>query len=693
MAEQDPTFASGPGLPDMETQLNKSVGAWPATDDEKKKVIRLLSRIEQEMVVARSDFEDEWAEAKSTYEAYTQPVVGRPNLKFPLSHMVIDAAMAEEVDAFPDIEFEAVEDDDKMKMPIINSLKDHLLDRSNWEKIKIKARRICRIYGWCAVRVSYTKETRIIRERVPVKDDNGVQVIYKDKVDHPKDDVLLEVIDDPHRFLIDDASKELDENTEDCVLITELSWNKFKQKVQKDKRFKNVKYVKPGVIYYVDYDKGEMIVPEQLVEDDTQKVKLVEYWNKYTDEYVMIANGVIIRDVPLVDDHKELPFAALHMYRRPHAFYSKGVPKLIESIEAAYNKLVNAAVQATGLSFPMLFTAEDSGIDPLALAPYPGVVLENAMGKAELGQITQVPAEVWQLKAELETILIWLTGVNYQQIFSPEGQSERVGIEALKKESMMSRVNFNLRENETDFVERLGQLMIQDGQQYYSTPFVRSITEETELIKLKEKDIIREDDEDETAVGYFEYRKIPIKAGVKYSEHYNEEKGIFALNAEKADESSFIIARPEYIRTHGRLNVRPVRPSAMGSSKEAKKLLFAEVLNLALDVNSTVSQLSGGQDEQGNPLPGEQIWDIEALSRMYAEVNELPPKKVILNDQDDKQPQQAQEAMSRLTESTNLPFTEQPMEFQEEPNMFADELAAGKMSPEDAQEFNAQTVG
>jgi|TARA_Y100000310_G_scaffold19478_2_gene19113 hypothetical protein len=692
MPEQDLTFDPGPGMPDSEDRLNENVGEWKATDDEQKKLIRILNRVEQEMLPARQQFEDEWEDADSTYEAYVTPVENRPNLRFPLSHMVIDAAMAEEVDAFPDIEFEAVEDEDKQKIPILNSLKDHLLDRSNWEKIKIKARRICRIYGWCVVRVYYAKETRILQERIPLKGDEGVQIGIKEVTDHPKDDVVLEVIDDPHRFLIDDSAHDLDEDTEDCALITELSWNKFRQKVQNDKRFINTKYVKPGLVYDVDYDKGEVVPPSQDIGPDfTQKVKLLEYWNKFTDEYVMIANGIIIRNVPLVDDHKELPFAAMHMYRRPHSFYSKGVPKLIESVEAAYNKLVNAAVQATGLSFPMLFLGEDSGIDPQALAPYPGVVLENALGKAELGQLTQVPAEVWQLKSELETILIWLTGVNYQQIFSPEGQSERVGVEALKKESMMSRVNFNLRENESDFVVRTGQIMIQDGQQYYSTPFVVAITDADEVKHLKNKDIIR--DEHLVPKGYFQYRKIPIKAGVKFEEKYDEGKALFSLVAKKSDDNSYILGRPEYIRTKGRLNVRPVRPSAMGSSKEAKKLLFAEIINLALDVNGFMAQAGAETGPDGQPIPGQGVWDIAALSKMYAEVNELPVKKVIMDEQDEQEESMAMQSATRIANATTLPFKEQSMEFNEEPNPFADELAQGQFTPEEAQEFNAQTVG
>jgi len=698
MAEQDITFKAGSPLPDAEDQLNKNVGVWPATEEEKKKVIRIVNRIEQEMIPARSDFEDEWDDARQTYEAYIAPVQNRPNLRFPLSYMVIDAAMAEEVDAFPDIEFEPVEEDDKAKMPIINALKKHMLDRTNWEKIKMKARRLCRIYGWCVIRIHYSKETRWISERVPMKGDEGIQIGLKKKLDHPKDDVMIEVIDDPHRFMIDDTATELDEDTEDCALITKIRWNKFKQKVQNDKRYKNLKYVKPGVTYSVDYTKGEVVPPSQDIEaDETQKVEMVEYWNKFTDEYVMIVNGVIIRDVPLVDDHKELPFAALHMYRRPHSFYSKGVPKLIESVEAAYDKLLNSAVQATGLAFPMLFTAEDSGIDPYALAPYPGVVLENAMGKAELGQLTQVPQEVWQLKQELETMLIWLTGVNYQQIFSPEGESDRVGIEALKKESMLGRVNFNLRENESDFIVRTGQLLIQDGQQYYSTPFVRAITDDLDIKSISKNDLIINDDGE--PVGFFEYRKIPVDAGMKFEEQFNNDTGIFTLEPKISDEKSYLLARPEYIRTHGRLNARPVRPSAMGASKEAKKLLFAEVLNVALDVNGAAREMNAQTDPNtGVVTPGGAIWDIQQLSKMYAEINELSVKKVIVAEQDDKRTA-AQDAARRISQSVIQPFRDQSakqmeiMNFASQQNPFAAELGAGTISPDQAQDLTAQSTG
>ena len=579
--------------------------------------------------------------------------------------MIIDAALSEEIDAFPDAELDTELDEDKAKLPILNAAKNLALYKTGWEKIKIDARRICRIYGTCAIKISYVRETRRIKERLVVKGDDGHMIAYKEKWDYPYDDIMLEVIDNPRRFLMDNNVRDIDDiRAEDCALYTEVSWNAYKQKVQHNRFYKNVEFVKPGADYSFDVD-GNIVPPDERGGDEPERnVKLLEYWNQKTDEYLVIANGVLIRQTPLADDHKTLPFAVMHMYRRPHTYYSKGVPKLIESIEAAYNKMMNATTQATGLAFPVLLTSEDAGIDPRQYAPYPGMVLEGAMDKVKLEQLGSVPSEVYQYAEKLEAWLIWVTGVNYQQIFSPLGESDRVGIESLKKESMLARINANLRENEANFITRLVDLLVQNIQQYYSAPRIRPLLSSDNLKDIPDEKIVTDKETGEIR-GILEDRKIPIEAGVKFSSVENKDKGVFTLKAELSDEKSFILARPEFIRTKSKIIVRAVRPSAMGSSKEAKKLMFQELIGTALDTNSTVSQL---EEDPETGAPGPPVWDIRYLSTRLAESFELPTDKAIVTPGDDEEPSAVralQEDSQTFVDTFNNNAVEFPLEQEE----------------------------
>lgn len=648
------TYTPDNKIPLLEDAL-KGAKSWKPTQEERDIVTRVLYRFEHELLPAQQQFWTEWDDARKIYEAWIQPdpLRLRETFKVPWSHTIIDAATAEEVDAFPDFAIDTQEGEDKQKLPILNAAKKYALQRANWEKVKHEALRLRRIYGWCAVRISYSRETRIIKQRKPVKGDDGMMIGYDEVIDYPWDDIRLEVIDNPRRFLVDDGAHEIDDvsgrGADDCALITDLSWLSFREMVQYDKRFKNTQFVKPGAEYWVN-DKMEIVQPDQnVVADQSKRVRLIEYWNRRTDEYIVIANGVLIRYCPLVDDHKELPFAVMHMHRRPHSFYSKGIPKLIESLEAVYNAVMQAEVRATKLAFPILRMDEDSTADPRSVAQYPGVVFEAAKDSMELLQMGSVPGEVYQLKDKIESLLVWVTGVNYQQLFSKD-ESDRVGIEALKKESMLARVNANLRENEANFVVRIGNLLIQDIMQYYPVPKIRRLMPADDLGKLGKEKIhwegtvlprLVKDKKTKLPRGVWELRKIPVE-GLQIREQANEEKGVFTLFNEGSSGNSYILARPEYIRTASKLDIQAVRPSAMGSSKEAKKLTMLELSAHALNVN----QLNMKENEQGQPVPTA-IWDMEYLEKEVAEAYELPVKKAILSEKE-KDGRQAQKALEQV---------------------------------------------
>src|SRR3990167_2344917 len=156
MPEDSLTFTDGNKVPDRDKAIDEG-DFWSPTEEEREITQRDLSRVEEDMYPAQSSFHQEWDDATQIFEAYTEPRKNRPNFQLPISHMLIETALAEEVDAFPDIELEAQDDDDISKLPILNAAKKYALARANWEAIKIDARRICRIYGIAPVRISYVR--------------------------------------------------------------------------------------------------------------------------------------------------------------------------------------------------------------------------------------------------------------------------------------------------------------------------------------------------------------------------------------------------------------------------------------------------------------------------------------------------------------------------------------------------------
>lgn len=104
------------------------------------------------------------------------------------------------------------------------------------------------------------------------------------------------------------------------------------------------------------------------VEDGS--VEIIYYYNKDTDEYVLIANGIWLN--PLADfsvapnpfNHKKLPFWAVRFDTLGvDFFYGKSLVDRISSIQDVLNVLTNMALDQSFLTiFPPMLTA---GIDPI----------------------------------------------------------------------------------------------------------------------------------------------------------------------------------------------------------------------------------------------------------------------------------------------------------------------------------------
>lgn len=665
------TYTDGNNVPFLEEAL-KSSASYNPNQDTRDILTRVRQRYEEDMYPAQSAFHDEWDDAKEVYENVLDNDPLKESFRMPLSHLVINAGMAEKIDAFQDIAIGTQEPEDRNKIPFLEAAKKHALINAKWEKTKIESLRVSMIYGFCPVRIYYSRETRKIKQRVPLKGDTGIKIETKEVIDFPFDDIRLEVIDNPRRFLIDENAKDIDE-AEDCVLITEVNWNVYKQRVQNDNRYKDVDKVRPGTDFTMEID-GRTAEPEQKpLGTDNNKVRLVEYWNKIRDEYFVIANGVLIRETCLVDDHKELPFAVIHQYRRPHSFYSKGIPKLLESLEALYTSILRAEARATKLAFPILATADGASLDTRAIQSYPGVVLDGAHDQASLMQLGTVPREAYALKDKIEELVIWLTGINFKQVFGQE--TERVGIAALKKESMMARINMILRENESSFLIRLGDMLLQDIMQYYPVPRVRRLMDNESEADFDKDDIIR--DKQGEAVGRLEMRKIPLD-NMRLKE--NKERGAFSLKKDE-DGDSYILARPDYIRTKSKLDIRAVRPSAMGSSKEAKKLTLMELSAHAINVNASAVE---EDPESGQPIPNP-IWNQQYIEEELAKVHDLDVERAIFSATDEDLT--AEEEMFDLTSEFEQMF-QQPQQF---PMQGQDPLMA-QMAPQEQAQAQSQLL-
>lgn len=122
--------------------------------------------------------------------------------------------------------------------------------------------------------------------------------------------------------------------------------------------------------YYLDY-----------VSSDVQEgqVEVIRYYNKDTDEFVMIANGVWLNPItnngalvtsPIPFNHKELPFWDVRFELYPEFFYGKSLCDKLKSMQDVLNVLTNMSLDQSFLTiFPPILTAGFDSIEDDYIRP------------------------------------------------------------------------------------------------------------------------------------------------------------------------------------------------------------------------------------------------------------------------------------------------------------------------------------
>jgi hypothetical protein len=142
--------------------------------------------------------------------------------------------------------------------------------------------------------------------------------------------------------------------------------------------------------YYLDY-----------ISDDVEQgsVEIIRYYNRDTDEYVMVANGVWLNPItgeiisPLPFNHKELPFWDVRFELINNFFYGRSLPDKLKAMQDVLNVLTNMLLDQSFLTiFPPILTSgfdsvEDDYLRPGRRTPIDtqGIPLKDQYLKMDMG--------------------------------------------------------------------------------------------------------------------------------------------------------------------------------------------------------------------------------------------------------------------------------------------------------------------
>ena len=176
-----------------------------------------------------------------------------------------------------------------------------------------------------------------------------------------------------------------------------MDWGMYDKSayVQPKKSYSNLDASRP---FYAD------LISQDIIDGN---VEIIRYYNKDTDEYILVANGVWLNPIknmkleemisPLPFNHKELPFFDLKFdFFGSDFFYGKSLPDRLKTLQDVLNVLTNMLLDQSFLTiFPPILTngfddIEDDYLRPGRRTPVDtqGLPINQAFMKLDLGTPT-----------------------------------------------------------------------------------------------------------------------------------------------------------------------------------------------------------------------------------------------------------------------------------------------------------------
>lgn len=152
-----------------------------------------------------------------------------------------------------------------------------------------------------------------------------------------KDEEIIVKNIDIRDFYIDNTVKESIDEASDCILIQWMSFEKF-QDLKTNPFYKNVDKVAPR--NWSMEDKPFVTTEEEV--KTGEYVRLMHYWNVEKDAYMVEANGILVREHPLVstmNGRKALPFTIRVLGKKNYSIYGRGLCEGLMMFNSEVNNL------------------------------------------------------------------------------------------------------------------------------------------------------------------------------------------------------------------------------------------------------------------------------------------------------------------------------------------------------------------
>lgn len=241
--------------------------------------------------------------------------------------------------------------------PIVENIVSFPWYRYDWQDILIDAQQEAVWKGMAFLKMEYTTIERKVKLR-KLKDFTEEEIkqmedtndyIWEEKTITEHDDVNLIHIPLTEYFPDNFARYQHGVNfaAVDGIYTPNMSYSGFLAKYQNMKGIFNINKVKPGNAVK-DNDNPIFRLPEGI--RGTDNVFVQEWENKAKDFKRIVANGVLIYDGPMPDNHKQLSIVCIGCYKLPHQYYYMGLADILEGLQTEDEVYRNKFIKLLELS-------------------------------------------------------------------------------------------------------------------------------------------------------------------------------------------------------------------------------------------------------------------------------------------------------------------------------------------------------
>jgi hypothetical protein len=469
----------------------------------------------------RIEAEKEWDKGEQAWDQCNKEEEGmeewQADYYVPLTTATVEQILSEMIDQSPRPIILPLSAEDKPRATVMRHVFDFTWETADGDEELENVLKDCLIYGNGFAQEYYWKDRRLIRSLVGMKKGEKAKRLpeYKETEVFEYDDCYMESVS-PYELYFDEVARTINRGpykARDAVRRYIMKIDDFRTFFSGDvwDPFNNVRFVRPGgdTNWYSYYKP-----PEDINKGD--EVEVLWYWSRSpNDSLRIVANDVLIKDGPNPYKHKQIPFAMTYDVKRPHKFYHKGEPKLLESIQKEINTLRRMITDRNHLDIDKMWLVgrnEMTNEEDSLTRPH-GIVRVDDPSNYKPIEYGDIPASVSLTIGEIQKDATRVTGVNDR--FSV-GQTPITATDAaIKKEQMMQSIKAKLRRLEKGFLVDVGRMRCSNIIQFYSQPKLEKILGEagTDEFEKQKAEAQRQGYLQEIEGSYYrkEYRNIRIK--------------------------------------------------------------------------------------------------------------------------------------------------------------------------------------